>query len=274
MHGARRLVLLAGLLAGCEKVGPRAVQLSLPGAITSMVPVQMSVKVVDRYGRPMAQAQPRLTTEPEGIASVGPGGSVRCLRNGDFVVVASYEKLGATAPSRCSVVASVRAPDRIRLSIPGEPATPAVSVLGPGDEPLAGVPVVFASADPSVVAVEGLRLRPVVPGSANVIASAGDRKAVIRVEVMRKIFGEVIHIGPGMRANYSLPAGDFEVEVRTRPAGVALSWVGGDGCENRPVAPETVARCLFPAAGTLLVENPAAARKGSADGSVSIFQVP
>ncbi|TSC23139.1 hypothetical protein [Corallococcus sp. Z5C101001] len=270
------LMLCAG---ACDRA-PARIEFQPPGYVLSSSEVALQPRVLTQGGDVLEDARPRFAVAPPDLAVVTASAGVRCLRSGDGTLSATAGPVRREEPLRCRLVETLRMPSASRLIIPNAPVAVAVSALDASGAVLHDVPVTLGSSNPSIFRVEAGALAPVSVGTANLVASAGERTASTPVTVVRKVRSEPLLLNDGRRVSWSLNQGHYEIEAQVRSTdgsrhGITLAWVGGTHCQDAAEAQLLRSECTIENTGSVIIENPTTFGLGpAADGVVAMYEVP
>ncbi|WP_147445645.1 Ig-like domain-containing protein [Corallococcus aberystwythensis] len=227
----KRLLPVVSLLlccAACDR-SPARIDLQPPGYVLSSHEVALQPRVFTQGGEVLEDARPVLTVTPAELAVVTAASGLRCLRSGDGTLTVTAGAVHRSELLRCRLVETLRAPSALRLIIPNAPVVAEVSARDASGAVLHDVPVTLTSSNPAIFRVEAGALAPVSVGTANLVASAGDRTATTPVTVVRKLKAQPLLLNDGARASWSLNQGHYEIEVQVRSTGgsrhgITLAW--------------------------------------------------
>lgn len=239
-------------------------------------PVQLETHVLDARGHqmPATTAEYRwVTGVPMDVTSHG---IVTCRQYGDAELRASAGRLATTLVVRCRPVTRVTG-DLVMSLLAGEAAA-AIPFTAHAPNGRVEQLVAFEAhvRDSSVVALEGLHLRPKAPGSTVVSVSIGDARANVWVNVYepvptlvglrpdQRLVSAPVLLSPGDSIQWPLPAGElflrFTPAWRSQP--VPKIVVHGRVMCMPAFGPTDQARCDVRDAGAWVrITNPGSARR-------------
>jgi len=149
---------------------------------------QLALRVQDEAGRPAAVANPIWSSSDERVAQVSPGGAVTAVGPGRATIGAQAAGLRASAEVAVRYPEFARIavrPSRLTLRV-GETVRIAAEAVDGAGNPVAGVPIGFASSSEAVVRVgsDGTATG-VGRGRARALAAGGGRAAAVEVTVRK-----------------------------------------------------------------------------------------
>ena len=150
-------------------------------------PVHIPVQVLDARGHTLKQSGMRFRYISGAPIRMSQNGIVTCGVVSDALVRVSVSDLSRDFLIRCR---PIRMMDILNFDdfIEGDPPTRLNLVAQAPDGRSVGlVAGTLIVTDTTVAALDGLYLRPKKPGSTQVVVFAGDRKAVLRVEVLKRM---------------------------------------------------------------------------------------
>ena len=160
----------------------------------------------------------------------------------------------------------------------GEPPTALnPRALGDGGKPLDGVTVEVTSSDPSIVTVEGDKVKGVAVGKARLQSSLGGITSVTPVEVLEKVVSEPVTLREGASRPFTLQPGYYLVviEIKVDPRlmqGVTVGWTGS-ACDSQPENTSHRFNCRVEETSTMTVTNPKLIGIGATvTGTVKVFR--
>lgn len=204
-------------------------------------------------------------------------GKLRCKATGQGTVAITASGQSASVPFSCAIVASIDVPASLKL-MTGVPSPFAPRALDASGAEIKGVEVTPTVADAAIVSFEAGSLKPRAVGRTTVSTRISTVEATTSVEVDAKQADENFDMVDGSAKAWDLPAGNFNVSVRTQGqgagAGVSVRWEG-PGCGARPTAASHQFSCSISGRGRIYLDNP---NHSGADpvesGHISIVQVP
>ncbi|WP_404367191.1 hypothetical protein ACIHQR_00735 [Corallococcus coralloides] len=278
----KRLLFAVSLLLGstaCDR-SPARIEFQPPGYVLSSSEVALTPRVFTQGGDVLEDARPVISVAPADLAVVTAASGLRCLHSGDGTLSVTAGPVSRSEPLRCRLVETLRAPSALRLIIPNAPVVAEVSARDASGAVLHDVPVRLTSSNPGIFRVEAGALTPVSVGTANLVASAGDRTTTTPVTVVRKLKSQPLLLNDGNRMSFSLNQGHYEIEAQVRSSGgsrhgITLSWVGGVNCQDLGEAQQLRSQCTIENTGSVILENPTTFGLGpAADGVVAMYEVP
>jgi hypothetical protein len=216
---ARRFaaVLLAALAAGCGDVtqSDPVAQVAVEPAAATLAPggtVQLSARVTDGAGQPVAGRTVTWSTSAPAVAEVDATGRVTALATGQATITAASggQRATVTVTVGAPVASLALAPGQLTL-LPGASERLAATARDAGGAALAGRVVAWTSSNPAVAAVSATGVvTGVAPGTATVTASAEGKNASATVEVATLVPGyALVSYATGGTRLRSLAAGDL-----------------------------------------------------------------
>jgi hypothetical protein len=258
---------------------PHDFRLELADVILSSDPAKVTVRLLDAERRlTTGQAEYPLTVRPEGLAKLGPQGTVTCLRSGDGTVELTLGSNHRTVPLRCRLVERVDASNVGRVELTKGAFKPNIVVYGKEGQVLDGVELLLASKNTGVLVPKGAELLPKEVGTATVIARAGQVKKEFTVDVVRKIDVEALPLEKNTKIFFSLEPGKYELKVTlSSPQRLTAQWREAPYCNYANTASEHVSVCVLRAKGGVAFDSPAYLMQGSTEISkdgISLYEIP
>jgi hypothetical protein len=176
-------VALAG--AGCERPDHIEIDPRMPRLTHKGETVRLHGKLMDRNGHIFSTERASWSSRDPFVAAVDKDGLVAALSSGQTVIAARWNELSAEVRVEIDLVEALRvSPERVELSVSGEPVKLEALALGLDGRPLRDRAVHLASQNPSVARVdpEG-RVWGLAPGEAVVRAKLDDKEAEVHVVV-------------------------------------------------------------------------------------------
>ena len=205
--------------------------MDVPSALVSHSPGRVDIAAVarDAEGDPLPDVLvSAVAVSDDSVARVGKDGSVACTRTGRTTVQLQAGELLVDVDLRCLFVSAIKPGQQdIVLEAQGERGrTLSWKVLDLAGEPVEGVPVVLAVADPSVARVEGTQIYGVTPGRTSLTWTAGEITAQAVVSVGKASLVQEALAVPKGGVDLPLSAGRWTLTVSARDP-VTVSVAGG-----------------------------------------------
>ncbi|MEP7345907.1 MAG: hypothetical protein ABI877_11590 [Gemmatimonadaceae bacterium] len=214
-------------------------------------------RALDAGGRTVEGAPIRYEWAGGDSLPVDMAGTVTCTRSGDLVVRARLESFAARVYVHCRPVEYVRIPGPVQFILGDSelvrPRELPVEAYGPDGRPVSLFATWAQVRDSSVVAIDGLTLRPLTRGITLAGAIVGDRSAAIGVHVYQRVstlsaidtllrvpphlrlFAVPLRLESGEMRRQRLPPGNWMLamlpEQYTNPSGLLLR-VEGAACRT------------------------------------------
>jgi hypothetical protein len=214
-------VFLAQFLALAACGGPTVASVDVKPLVVSHSPgrVPLGARALDASGEHLVDvAVAAVAVADDTIARVGKDGSVTCEKTGTTTVQLLAGGLAADVELRCLLISKI-VPGQTEFSLEaqGERGKPlSWQVLDLAGQPVEGVPMTLAVADPSVARIEGTNAYGVTPGRTTLTWTAGDISAQVAVRVGRaELVHEALAIPEG-GLDLAMKAGEWTVTVSAR----------------------------------------------------------
>ncbi len=281
-HGRIALPIACAMLAlaGCADTKPAKIELAAPPEqIVNRSALPLHASIQNAKGETLDGQTLSYSATPPEVLEVSSDGSLRCLGTGDATVVVSGGGLSRTLALKCRIPSMIDMPGDLRLVLGKGPVALQARALGEGGVPLKDVAVPYTSSDPSIVAVEGSRVKPVAVGRATLRAVLDPIVAVTRVEVIDTVVSERLTLADGSARSFNLTPGTYHVTIDVKASmkvrqGVAVSWSGAP-CPAELEQTTHDLTCHTEVPATLTVTNPAQIGLGvPVTGSVTVERVP
>lgn len=188
-------------------------------------PGRLRVPVLGRAGRALPDTSVRFAWASGDAIGVSARGDVTCARQGDAMVRATVGTLTTHFPLRCRPVEFLRFPGPIQLVV-GDTVRPIpVVAYGPDGRPTDIYGARVAVGDSSLVALDGLHVRPLRPGATTLTVAVGNRQATTGLHVYapvptldglkaeRKLVAVPLRLAPGEMRRWPLPWGGWMLSM-------------------------------------------------------------
>ena len=272
------LIALIGLGIACADRTPAGIEVNGPAMIIKKTRIPVGAVVVNGSGKGLNDVGLSYTATPTEILKVEKDGSMLCRTTGDATIEISGGGLNTQHHVKCRIPTRILMPERDHLLLGEGPVLMAPRVMGEGGRPLADMPVMLTSSDPSILKTEGGKAIPVAIGKAVLKASVGSVVAVAPIEVIEKVAGGSLRLDDGKSRSWTLQEGTFRVEIDVKPShavdhGVTASWEGSS-CETQPEQQSHRFSCRVHATATLTVTNPSGYGLGvPVTGNMTVYRV-
>lgn len=274
-------LLFVGLVtASCSDNTPAKITATAPPSpVVDTKPFALKGSVLNRAGDLLPGAKISYSSSPADVVSVTDTGECRCLKSGDATVMVAGGGLSTLVGVQCRLVSGIDAPRDVRFTVGEEVRNFHATALSESNSPLADVPVALSSSDERVLRIENQVPVPVEVGKATLRSTAGGFTTSTEVAVVQTIASKPLQLNDGERLSWTLPAGDYEVEVKVGAAaggsdGVTVAWLGSD-CRKQFEKQLHKIRGHVTDTSALTFENPTLLGMGSAvNGYVKIVRIP
>ena len=227
------LLLVTTLLA--RGYSPAQLIAGASGAVVvnDVRPVRLPVRVLDAAGRLLRSADVKYEWMAGVPVSVSRDGVVTCREMGDATIRASLGRLSTSVSLYCRPVRNVWTSESLQLLVGDSAQKLPIGAMGLDSRPVTLLAGEVRSADSSIVALEGLRIRPVAPGFTVVSVRIGGHEATTEVNVY-----EPVHTLAGLRPEQRLVAAPVQLSSGQRirwPLPKGLFWMRiGEASDGRP----------------------------------------
>jgi len=273
------LSLLPALALACADKTPVRFQHDSPSAVTNPNTFSLHVSVVNKKGETIEGLSPTYSGGPADVLEVSADGNLRCAKTGDARLTLTAGGLSEPVLLKCRIPTEITVPPELHVVIGAPPTALAPRVLGEGGKPLDDVTVEVTSSDPSIVTVEGDKVKGVAVGKARLSSSVGGITSVTGVEVLEKVVSAALTLREGANRSFKLEPAYYLVVIETKVdprlrQGVAVSWAG-TACDNQPENTSLRFNCRVEETATMTVTNPKLMGIGATvTGTVTVFRAP
>jgi hypothetical protein len=273
------LSLLPALALACADKTPVRFQHDAPSAVTNPNTFSLHVSALNKKGETIEGLSPTYSGGPADVLEVSPNGSLRCAKTGDARLTLTAGGLSEPVLLKCRIPTEISVPPELHVVIGDPPTALAPRALGEGGKPLDDVTVEVTSSDPSIVTVEGDKVKGVAVGKARLSSSVGGITSVTAVESLEKVVSESLTLREGAGRSFKLEPAYYLVVIETKvdprlKQGVAVSW-SGTACDNQPENTSLRFNCRVEETATMTVTNPKLMGIGATvTGTVNVFRAP
>ncbi len=246
---------------------PQRVKLELPELMVSADPVRAIVRVTEEGTSPaVSNASHSFTLTPPDLAEILPDGTLTCKKSGDGKLSVDVRGVKADAPVRCRLVAKVEVVELPLFDVSKGPVALKARALDKSGKELSEVPIQISPSNPRPLRVEGTLLTPVAVGETDLVIRSGAAEYKQPVRVVKTLDLEALPLQGGQRVNFSLPEGEFEVEVNLNvDKPFQIEWRGAPYCNYKGTGKNHKARCVLQRKGGAVVDNPSFVESGSTE---------
>lgn len=189
--------------------------------VNSRRAVRIPLRVTDAAGRALPDSAARFAWESGAEIPISPGGEVRCVQRGDATVRSTIGALTTRFLLRCRPVEALRFPGPIQLVLGDSAQEIPVTAYGPDNRPVHLFAARTHVGDTTLVALEGMRVRPRAWGATILSVVIGDRQVSTGVHVYapattldglhreRRLVAVPLRLAPGEWRRWSLPPGGW-----------------------------------------------------------------
>ena len=274
------LSLLPVLALACADKTPAKFQHDPPpAAVTNTNYFSLHVSVVNKKGETIESQSPTYSGGPADVLEVSASGNLRCAKTGDARLTLTAGGLSEPVLLKCRIPTEITVPPELHVVIGAPPTALGPRALGEGGKPLDDVTVEVTSSDPSIVTVEGDKVKGVAVGKARLSSSVGGITSITPVEVLEKVVSEQVTLREGANRSFTLKPAYYLVVIETKvdprlKQGVAVSW-SGTACDNQPENTSHRFNCRVEETATMTVTNPKLMGIGATvTGTVNVFRAP
>jgi hypothetical protein len=227
---------LATMLASREGA-PAELLAGTRGAVVvnDMRPVRLPVRVLDAAGHLMRANGVRYQWTSGVSVAVSPDGVVTCAAAGDATIRATLDHLVTSIALYCRPIRNVWTAESVQLVAGDSARQLPVGAMGMDKQPVALLAGELRSRDSGIVALDGLRIRPLKAGHTVVSLHVGAHEAFAPVDVFEPV-RTLTGLRPAQRlvaVSMRLPAGASAVE----PLPEGLFWLSILDVTDRRLAP-------------------------------------
>lgn len=260
---------LAFLLPLACKGGPppQRVKLELPDLVVNADPIRAIVRVTEEGQAPaVSNDSHAFTLNPPDLADITPDGMLICKKSGDGKLSVDVRTVKADAALRCRLVAKLEVVDLPLFDVSKGPVVLKARALDKAGKELPEVPISISPSNPRPLRVEGTTLTPIAVGETDLVIRSGSVQHTQPVRVVKTLDLEALPLQGGQRVNFSLPEGEFEVEVNLsvdKP--FSVEWRGAPYCNYKGTGKNHKARCVLQRKGGAVVDNPSFVESGNTE---------
>jgi hypothetical protein len=272
------LVLMLGL-AGCADKKPARINIDPPQVVTDTSYFRLHAAAVNAKGEPIEGVPLAWSGGPAGVLEVSADGNLRCAKTGDATLTLSAGAVSQRVDLKCRIPVEIVMPPEVQVVLGAAPVALHARALGEGQMPLDDVTIQVTSADPSIVSVDGDRVKGLAVGKTSLKSTAGGLTTVTPVAVVEKIVSEPLTLKDGASKTFALQPAYYLVTVDLTvdehlKQGVTVSWAG-TACENQPEKASHRFNCRVLEPATMTVTNPKLMGVGATvSGTVNVYRVP
>jgi hypothetical protein len=263
------LSLVSCLLPLACKGGPppQRVKLELPELVASADPVRAIVRVTEEGAAPaVSNDSHSFTLNPPDLADIAPDGTLTCKKSGDGKLSVDVRSVKADATLRCRLVAKLEVVELPLFDVSKGPVALKARALDKSGKELSEVPIQISPSNPRPLRVEGTLLTPIAVGETDLVIRSGSVEHKQPVRVVKTLDLEALPLQGGQRVNFSLPEGEFEVEVNLNVEKTfQIEWRGAPYCNYKGTGKTHKARCVLQRKGGAVVDNPSFVESGNTE---------
>lgn len=246
---------------------PQRVKLELPELVASADPVRAIVRVTEEGAAPaVSNDSHAFTLNPPDLADIAPDGTLTCKKSGDGKLSVDVRGVKADAALRCRLVAKLEVVELPVFDVSKGPVALKARALDKSGKELSEVPIQISPSNPRPLRVEGTLLTPIAVGETDLVIRSGSVEHKQPVRVVKTLDLEALPLQGGQRVNFSLPEGEFEVEVNLsveKP--FQIEWRGAPYCNYKGTGKTHKARCVLQRKGGAVVDNPSFVESGNTE---------
>jgi hypothetical protein len=271
------LALVLGVAACADKT-PAKINIDEPQVVTNPNAFTLHAAAVNAKGVAIEGAALSWSGGPADILEVAAGGNLRCAKTGDATLTISAGAVNQRVDVKCRIPVEIGMPPDVQVVLGASPATVHARAIGEGGKPLDEVAVQLTSSDPSIVEVDGDRVKGIAVGKTHLQATAGGITTVTPVEVVEKIVSEPLTLKDGASKTFMLQPGTYLVTIELKvderlKQGVTVAWTG-TACEYQPEKSSHRFNCNVLEPAIMTVTNPKLMGVGATvTGTVNVFRV-
>lgn len=246
---------------------PERVKLELPELVVNADPIRAVVRVTEEGKAPAVSSESHaFTLNPSDLAEVSPEGMLTCKKSGDGKLAVDVRGVKAEATLRCRLVAKLEVIELPLFDVSKGPVVLKARALDRAGKELPEVPISISPSNPRPLRVEGTTLTPIAVGETDLIIRSGSVEHKQPVRVVKTLDLEALPLQGGQRVNFSLPEGEFEVEVNLNAEKpFSVEWRGAPYCNYKGTGKNHKSRCVLQRKGGAVVDNPSFVESGSTD---------
>ena len=256
-------------------------------------PIQLSTHALDAAGHVLDAAGVRYAWESGAPVPVTPAGVVTCARPGDAVVRAVLGPIATRFRLRCEPVAALRWRGGYDFVLGDTARALVVDAVGLDGRPVTRVVARVRVADSTVATLEntpeGVRIRPLRPGSTEVDVNVGGQWAPVPVTVYEPVesfrairpeqqaVAAPVRLAPGAALRWPLPTGLFWLAFAPDPAGRLRPALAVDGpvmCMPAPGPGVDRTHCLVRGPGASVTASHPGRTAREAGGALALLRQP
>src|SRR5437867_3452969 len=197
------VAFLSALALACADKTPATFKYDPPpAAVTNTNYFSLHVSVVNKKGETIEGLSPTYSGGPADVLEVSANGNLRCAKTGDARLTLTAGGLSEPVLLKCRIPTEITVPPELHVVIGAPPTALALRALGEGGKPLDDVTVEVTSSDPSIVTVEGDKVKGVAVGKARLSSSVGGITSVTAVESLEKVVSEPLTLREGASRSF------------------------------------------------------------------------